>query len=183
MRNEGYREQIDMSSGSLLMRDAEGVVRLQAGLGGGDEGDSPRMVMQDKAGKPRLEIELDEVELDQMVAEVGGDYELSPWTFAYPPRLRMRDEMGNIRLEVGLFGTNASDSPMVRVLDDNENPRLEIGYSDDSPRVVIKDKEGADRLEVELAEVEVDGGHDYVPQLRVLDENENIRFETGLPDN
>ena len=173
---------LEMSDGSLVVRDAEGTIRLQAGLGGGDEGDSPRLVMRDKTGRTRLEIELVEVELDQMVAEVGGDYELSPLTFAYPPRLRMRDEEGNIRLEVGLFGTDLADSPMLRVLDDKEHPRLEIGYNGDSPWVTMKDKDGNDRLEVELAEVEIDGGHDYIPQLRVLDEYENIRFETGLPD-
>ena len=182
MRDEGYREELEMSSGSLLMRDAEGTIRLQAELSGGDEGDSPRLVMRDRAGRPRFEIELVEVELDQMVAEVGGDYELSPLTFAFPPRLRMRDKKGSIRLELGLFGTDAADSPMLRVLDEKEQPRLEIGYSGDSPWVVMKDKDGIDRLEVELAEVEIDGGYDYIPQLRVLDGDENIRFEKGLPD-
>ena len=182
LRDEGYTEQLEMSGGSLVMRDAEGIIRLQAGLGGGDEGDSPRLVMRDKAGRTRLEIELVEVELDQMVAQVGDDYELSPLTFAFPPRLRMRDAEGIIRLEVGLFGTDVADSPILRVLNDKEHPRLEIGYSGDSPWVTMKDKDGIDRLEVELAEVEIDGGHDYIPQLRVLDEDENIRFETGLPD-
>ena len=182
IRDEGDIEQLEVSGGSLVMRDAEGIIRLQAGLGGGDEGDSPRLVMRDKAGRTRLEIELVEVELDQMAAQVGDDYELSPLTFAVPPRLRMRDEEGNIRLEVGLFGTDSADSPMLRVLDDNENPRLEIGYSGDSPWVVMKDKDGIDRLEVELAEVEIDGVHDYIPQLRVRGEDENIRFEMGLPD-
>ena len=71
---------------------------------------------------------------------------------------------------------------MLRVLDDEENPRLEIGYSGDSPWIVMKDKDGVDRLEVELAEVEVDGGYDYIPQLRVRDEEENTRFEMGLPE-
>ena len=129
-----------------------------------------------------MEIELVEVELDQMVAQVGNDYELSPLTFAFPPRLRMRDAEGNIRLEAGLFGTDLADSPMLRVLDDKENPRLEIGYSDDSPRVVMQDKDSIDRLEVELAEVEGDGSPDYIPQLRVRDQDENIVFEMGLPD-
>ena len=68
------------------------------------------------------------------------------------------------------------------MLDDKENPRLGIGYSGDSPWLVMKDKDGIDRLEVELAEVEVDGGYDYIPQLRVRDEDENTRFEMGLPD-
>ena len=181
MRDEGDVEPFEVSGGNLIMRDAEGTVRLQAGLSGGDEGDSPRLVMRDKAGRTRLEIELVEVELDRMVAQVGDDYELSPLTFAFPPRLRMRDEEGNIRLEAGLFGTDLADSPMLRVLDENENPRLEIGYSGDSPRVIMKDKDGIDRLEVELAEVEIDGGHDYIPQIRVRDEDENIRFEKGLP--
>ena len=47
---------------------------------------------------------------------------------------------------------------------------------------VMKDKDGIDRLEVELAKVEIGGGQDYIPQLRVRDEDENIWFETGLPD-
>ena len=182
MQHEESRELLEMTSGSLTIRDADGIIRLRAGLGGGDEGDSPRLAMLDKTGRTRFEIELIEVELDQMVAEVGGDYELSPLTFALTPRLRMRDEEGSIRLEVGLFGTDLADIPMLRVLDDQERPRLEIGYSGDSPWVVMKDKDGIDRLEVELAEVEVDGGHDYIPQLRVLDKDEYILFETGLPD-
>ena len=41
----------------------------------------------------------------------------------------------------------------------------------------MKDKDGIDRLEVELAEVEIDGGHDYIPQIASRDEDENIRFE------
>ena len=181
MRDEGDRESFEVSGGNLMMRDAQGVIRFQAGLSGGDEGDSPRLVMRDKFGRTRLEIELVEVELDRTVAQVGDDYELSPLTFAFPPRLKMRDEEGNIRLEAGLFGTDLADSPMLRVLDDKENPRLEIGYRDDSPWVVMKDKDGADRLEVELAEVEINGGHDYIPQLRVRDENEDILFEKDLP--
>ena len=128
----------------LVMRDAEGIIRLQAGLGGGDESDGPRLVMRDKAGRARLEIELVEVEPDQMVAQVGDDYELSPLTFAFPPRLRMRDEEGNIRLEIGLFGTDSADSPTLRVLDNKENPRLEIGHSGDRSWVVMNDKDGID---------------------------------------
>ena len=123
-----------------------------------------------------------EVELDQMVAKVGDDYELSSLSFAFPPTLRMLDQRGNIRLEVSLIGTDSANSPVLRVLDDEENPRLEIGYSGDSPWIVMKDKDGVDRLEVELAEVEVDGGYDYIPQLRVRDEEENTRFEMGLPE-
>ena len=167
---------------SLEMRDENEITRLEAGLHVGDEGDNPSVVMRDRAGKARFEVELVDVELDRTVAQVGDDYELSPLTLAFPPMLRMRDEEGNIRLEVGLFGTDSANSPMLRVLDEKENPRLEIGYSGDSPWVVMKDKDGIDRLEVELAEVETDDGHDYIPQLRVLDEDENIRFEMGLPD-
>ena len=88
MRDEGDVEPFDsVSGGNLIMRDAEGTIRLQAGLSGGDEGDSPRLVMRDKAGRTRLEIELVEVELDRManIAQVGDDYELSPLTFAFPP--------------------------------------------------------------------------------------------------
>ena len=108
MRDEGNAGQVEVSGGSLVIRDAEETIRLEAGLGGGDEGDSPRIVMRDKAGRNRLEIELVEVELDQMAARVGDDYELSPLTFAFPPRLRMRDKKGTIRLELGLFGTDAA---------------------------------------------------------------------------
>lgn len=175
------KPRLEMRDGSIVVRDAEDTIRLEAGLGSGDEGDSPRLVMRDNAGRTRLEIELVEVELDQMVAKVGDDYELSPWTFAYPPRLRMRDQEGSIRLELGLFGTDAVDSPMLRLLDDQERPRLEIGYIDESPWVTMKDKDGIDRLQVELVEVEIDGSHDYTPRLRVLDQDENILFETGFP--
>ena len=182
MRDEGGTEQVEVSDRSLAIHDSEGTVRLEAGLGGGDEGDSPRLVMRDRAGRTRLEIELVEVELDQMVAQVGDDYELSPLTYAFPPRLRMRDVEGNIRLEAGLFGTDSADSPMLRVLDDKETPRLEVGYIGDSPWLVMQDKDGVDRLEVELAEVEVDGGRDYIPQLRVRDQDENILFEMSLPE-
>ena len=181
IRDEGDREPLELSGRSLVMRDRDGTVRLQAGLSGGDEGDSPRLVMRDKAGRTRLEIELVEVELDRMVAQVGDDYELSPLIFAFPPRLRMRDEEGNIRLEAGLFGTDSTDSPLMRALDENGIPRLEIGYSGDSPWVAMKDRDGIGRLEVELAEVEIDGSRDYIPQLRVRDEDENILFEKGLP--
>ena len=55
-------------------------------------------------------------------------------------------------------------------------------FSSDSPWVIMKGKDGVDRFEVELAEVEVEGGHDYIPQLRVRDEDENIRFEMDLPE-
>ncbi len=169
MRDQGANAQLEASGGSLVVRDAEGPIRLRAGLGGGDEGDNPRLIMRDRAGRIRLEIELTEVELDQVVAKVGDDYELSPLSFAFPPTLRMLDQKGNIRLEVGLIGTDSANSPVLRVLDDEENPRLEIGYSGDSPWIVMKDKDGVDRLEVELAEVEVYGGYDYIPQLRVRD--------------
>lgn len=169
------------SGPTLDMLDRDGILRLEAGLGGGDEGDSPRLALRDRAGRTRFEIELEEVELDRSVAQVGDDYELSPLRYAFPPRLKMRDASGRIRLELGLFGSDVADSPGLYVLDDSETPRVEIGYSDDSPRVVMKDKDGIDRLEVELAEVETDGGYDYFPKLRVLDEDGNIRFETELP--
>ena len=182
MRDEGDREELEVSSGNLSMRDAEEITRLQLGLSGGDEGDSPRLVMRDRSGRTRLEIELAEVELDRMVAQVGDDYELSPVAFAFPPRLRLRDEQGNVRLEVGLFVADSADTPMLRVLDHNETPRLEIGYSGDSPSVTMQDRDGIDRLEVELAEVETAEGYDYIPQVRVLDEDENIRLEMEPPD-
>ena len=175
------KPRLEMRDGSLVVRDAEDTIRLEAGLGGGDEGDSPRMIMRDNSGRTRLEIELVEVELDQMLAKVGDDYELSPWTLAYPPRLRMRDEEGSIRLEIGLFGAEVANSPMLRLLDDQERLRLEIGHIDESPWVTMKGKDGIDRLQVELVEVEIDGNQDYIPQLRVLDQDENIRFETNFP--
>ncbi len=181
MRDEGGRRQLELGSGTLVMQDAEGTTRLQAGLYGGDEGDSPGLVLRDRRGRARLEIELVEVELDQTVAQVGDDYELGPLVVANPPRLRIRDAGRNVRLELGLFGSESADTPKLSVLDSEERPRLEVGLSDDSPWVVMKDKDGIDRLEVELAEVEVDGGHDYVPKVRVRDEDENIRFETGVP--
>ena len=181
MRDEGGRGQLELGSGILVMQDAEGTTRLQAGLYGGDEGDNPGLVLRDKDGRARLEIELVEVELDQTVAQVGDDYELGPLVVANPPRLRIRDAGSNVRLELGLFGSESADTPKLSVLDSEEKPRLEVGLSDDSPWVVMKDKDGIDRLEVELVEVETDGGHDYVPQVRVRDEDENIRFETGVP--
>ena len=169
------------SSPTLAMRDQNGIIRFEAGLFSGDEGDQPRLVMRDRRGRTRFEVELLEVELDQSVAKVGDDYELSPLSYAFPARLKMRDEEGKARLEVGLFGSDGTESPGLFVLDDQETPRLEIGYTDDSPRVVMKDKDGIDRLELELAEVEIDGGYDYIPRLLVLDKDENIRFEMGLP--
>ena len=95
------RQQIEVSEGRLVVRDAEGVIRLQVGLGSGDEGDSPRLLMRDRAGRTRLEIELVEVEGERMVSKVDDDYELSPLVWSDLPRLKMRDEEGNIRLEVG----------------------------------------------------------------------------------
>ena len=181
MRDQGQCKEVEISSGNLSMRDSEEVTRLQVGLSGGDEGDSPCLVMRDRAGRTRLEMELDEVELDRMVAQVGDDYELSPLIFAYPPRLRLRDQRGNVRIEVGLFGTDSADTPILRVLDLDETPRLEIGYSDDSPWVTMQDRDGNDRLEVELAEVETEDGYDYVPQVRLLDEDENVLQELELP--
>ena len=183
VRDEGRSGLLELIGGVLAIRDAGGAIRLQAGLGGGDGGDSPRLAMRDEAGKTRLEIELVEVELDPMVAKVGDDYEVSPPTFALAPRLRLRDQEGSTRLEVGLFGTDAADSPALCALDEQENPRLVVGYVDDGPWVAMKDREGINRLEVELAEIETEEGHDYVPRLRVRDENEDIRFETGLPRN
>ncbi len=183
LRNEGVTgKQFEVHGGSLVMRDSEGTARFQASLSGGDEGDSPCLIMLDRAGRIRMEIELAEVELDQMVAQVGDDYELSPMTVAFPPGLRMRDAAGVIRLEAGLFGTDSADSPKLVLLDKEGNPRLEVGYSVDSPWLVMKDKDGIDRLEVELAEVRVDSGFDYIPQLRIRDEKENILFETDLSD-
>ena len=172
---------VELGSGILVVQDGKGATRLQAGLYGGDEGDSPGLVLRDKAGRARLEIELVEVELDQTVAQVGDDYELGPLVIANPPRLRIRDAGRNVRLELGLFGTESADTPKLSVLDSEEKPRLEIGLSEDNPWVVMKDKDGIDRLEVELVEVEIDGRHDYVPQVLVRDEDENIRFETGVP--
>ncbi len=183
VRDEGRGDLLELSGGVLAIRDAGGATRLQAGLGGGDGGNNPRLVMRDEYGKTRLDIELVEVELDQEVAQVGDDYEVSPPTFALAPRLRLRDEEEDIRLEIGLFGTDAAGSPALCVLDEQENPRLVVGYFDDGPWVAMKDREGINRLEVELAEIETEAGHDYVPRLRVRDENEDIRFETGLPRN
>ena len=184
VRDEGRGDLLELSGGVLAIRDAGRGHRVsKQDLGGGDGGDSPRLVMRDEYGKTRLDIELVEVELDPMVAKVGDDYEVSPPTFALAPRLRLRDEEGSTRLEVGLFGTDAADSPALCVLDEQENPRLVVGYVDDGPWVAMKDREGINRLEVELAEIETEAGHDYVPRLRVRDENEDIRFETGLPRN
>ena len=181
MRDEGHGEALEISSGNLSIRDAEEVTRLQVGLSSGDEGDSPCIVMRDRAGRTRLEIELTEVELDRMVARVGDDYELSPLTFAFPPRLRLRDHRGNVRIEVGLFGTDSADTPILRVLDHNETPRLEIGYSDDSPWVTMQDRDGNDRIEVELTEIETDDGIDYIPNVRLMDEDEDVWQEIKPP--
>ena len=130
MRDEGRREDLEISNRNLVVRDDEGIIRFQVGLSGGDEGDSPRMVMRDRVGRTRLEMELVEVELDRMVAQVGDDYELSPLTFAFPPRLRMRDGQGNIRLELGMFGTDLAGSPMLRVVDDKEEVRFQMDLTD-----------------------------------------------------
>ena len=94
VRNEGDRGQLEVSGRSLVMQDADGIVRLQAVLSGGDEGDSPYLVMRDRAGRARLEIELAEVELDRTAAQVGDDYEVPPLAFDFPPRLKMRDKGG-----------------------------------------------------------------------------------------
>ena len=88
IRDEGDSEPLELSGRSLVVRDRDGTVRLQSGLDGGDEGDSPRLAMRDRAGRTRLEVELVEVELD------GGR--------EYVPLLRVRDEDENVVFEQDL---------------------------------------------------------------------------------
>ena len=173
-------DRIALSGNNVAMLDEDGRRPLEMGLSGGDEGDVPKLVMRDGDGRARLEVELLEVELPRSVAKVGEDHELPPAAFDSAPKLLMRDQHGARLLELDLFGNDETDSPRLSVLDGQENPRLEVGYGD-TPRVAMKDSDGVTRLEVELVEVETSAGLDYVPRLKVLDEDQEIRFERIFP--